>query len=100
MISKKNFLEYSLFTKKLGDFPSQSKILINTINQYSYCIAQEDSEFKRALQASDVLLPDGIGVVIGARFLTGENIKKIAGADVHHYLLTDLNKKNGSCFYL
>jgi len=100
MISTKNFLEYSLFTKKLGDFPSQSKILINTINQYSYCIAQEDSEFKRALQASDVLLPDGIGVVIGAKFLTGENIKKIAGADVHHYLLNDLNKKNGSCFYL
>ena len=97
---KTNFFEYSLFTKELGDFPKQPRILINTINQYSYCIAEKDPEFKLALQKSDVLLPDGVGVVVGAKFLTGENIVKIAGADVHNYLLHDLNNKSGSCFYL
>jgi N-acetylglucosaminyldiphosphoundecaprenol N-acetyl-beta-D-mannosaminyltransferase len=32
---------------------------------------------------SDVLIPDGIGIVLAARILTKGKIKKIAGADLH-----------------
>lgn len=94
------FHEYPLFSGQLGDFPTAPTLLINTINQYSYCIAENDVDFRTALLASDVLLPDGIAIVLATNFLTGKKIKKIAGADLHQFFLEDLNKKNGSCFYL
>ena len=75
-------------------------MLINTINQYSFCIAQEDSEFKKALQASDVLLPDGMAIIAAVRLLTNVKITKIAGAQLHEFLLNKLNEAGGSCFYL
>ena len=97
---KSNFIDYSLFLNSLDDLPVQNSLLINTLNQYSYCIAQKDVAFKKSLLRSDVLLPDGIAVVAAARFLTGQRFKKIAGAEVHSYLLKYLNEKSGSCFYV
>jgi N-acetylglucosaminyldiphosphoundecaprenol N-acetyl-beta-D-mannosaminyltransferase len=80
--------------------PIGGKTLINTINQYSYCIAETDAAFKKALQGSDILLPDGMAIVATVRLLADQKITKIAGADLHDFLLNDLNKKGGSCFYL
>ena len=91
---------YSIFSSHLNHLPSSGKILINTINQYSYCIAEEDAEFKQALKASDVLLPDGVAIVAAVKLLCGQNIKKIAGADLHEHLLEELNRTGGSCFYM
>lgn len=91
---------YPLFTGNLEDIDLTKKNMINTINQYSYCIAEKDAAFREALQNSDVLLPDGIGITLLYRFLYGKQIKKIAGADLHFFLLETLNKTNGSCFYL
>lgn len=95
-----SFIDYPLFTKSLNELPSKSTLLVNTINQYSYCMANVDSAFKESLKKSDVLLPDGIAVVAAARWLTGRKIHKIAGADLHQHVLAKLNKKGGSCFYL
>ena len=50
---------YSLFTEELDELPVLSKTLINTINQYSFCMAGKDAVFREALLGSDVLLPDG-----------------------------------------
>ncbi len=95
-----NFIDFSIFSAGLSALPSRKQLLVNTINQYSYCIAQEDDAFKKSLQDSDVLLPDGIGVVAAVRLLTGQIIKKVAGADIHQYMLEKLNKTGGKCFYL
>ena len=92
--------DYSIYDGDLKDLSFAGKTLINTINQYSYCIAQTDSEFKSALQGSDILLPDGMAIVAAVRLLEDQKIKKIAGADLHNFLLNDLNKKGGTCFYL
>lgn len=97
---KENFIDYKVFSKALKFLPSGKTIYVNTINQYSYCIANVNSTFKKALEWSDVLLPDGIGVVAAMRFLSGLVIKKIAGAQIHGYLLRKLNKSAGSCFYM
>ena len=93
-------MEYSIYNGDLFNLDSSKKTLITTINQYSYCIAEEDPEFKKALLQSDVLLPDGMAIVSAVQLQTGKKIKKIAGADIHLHLLNDLNKKAGSCFYL
>lgn len=95
-----NCLGYSLFSDNLDGINFQDKMLISTVNQYSYCIAEEDVSFKQALQNSEILLPDGIGMVWAARFLERKKVKKIAGADIHSFLLKKLDEQHGSCFYL
>jgi len=99
-ILENNYMGYNLFSGKLTDFPKLPKLLINTINQYSFCAAEEDKDFKKALLDSDVLLPDGIGIVLALKATSGESIKKISGSDLHQHLLTELNKNRGKCFYL
>lgn len=93
-------LGYNLFVDDLDLIPLDDKVEVNTINQYSYCIAEEDVEFKNALRQSDVLLPDGVGMTWASRFLNGKKVKKIAGADIHQFLLEKINSVGGSCFYL
>ncbi len=93
-------LGYPVFDGKLESLPSNKKIIVNTINQYSYCIAEEDMVFKKSLKESDILLPDGVGIVLAAKLLSNKKIKKIAGADLHFFLLEKLNAESGSCFYM
>lgn len=93
-------LGYPIYKSSLDNLPLKSKLLVSTINQYSYCIAEEDAEFKKALLGSDVILPDGVGITLAAKWLNGTSIKKVAGADFHEYQLKRLNENHGSCFYL
>lgn len=95
-----NYMGYNLFIGDLNNLPASPKMIINTINQYSFCIAEEDKVFKKALQEAEVLLPDGIGIVVAVKATTGQTIKKISGAQLHHHLLTKLNDSRGKCFYL
>ena len=76
------------------------KKLINTINAYSYNLSRKDSYFNEALSNCDILIPDGIGVVWAIRLLTGETIKKIAGADLFYYEMNRLQQIGGKCFFL
>jgi len=92
-------MDYSVYNGNLFDLDFSKKRLITTINQYSYCIAEEDPEFKNALIQSDILLPDGMAIVSAIQLQKGKKIQKIAGADIHLHLLTDLNAKSGRCFY-
>ena len=92
--------DYSVFISNLDEVTLNQGCFINTLNQYSYIIAERDKAFKNALLASDILLPDGIGIVAAAKLLKDKTIKKIAGADVHVHLLRKLNETGGKCFYL
>ncbi|MBS1531301.1 MAG: WecB/TagA/CpsF family glycosyltransferase [Bacteroidetes bacterium] len=93
-------LDYSILNCNLDEIKFDSKCLVNTINQYSYVAAQKDNDFRKALIESDILLADGIGIVAALKMLKGKKVKKIAGADLHQYLLEKLNKEGGRCFYL
>ena len=94
-------LGYNVFKGKLNIIKLLgSKKIINTINPHSYCVALQDSTFKRALKKSDILLPDGIGICFASKFLKGININKIAGADIHEFLLREIERINGKIFYL
>ena len=93
-------LDFLIYSNPLQQLDWSQKMLINTINQYSFCIAQEDAAFKKALQGAEVLLPDGMAIVAAARLLTNTKITKIAGAQLHDFLLHKLNETGGSCFYL
>jgi len=78
----------------------KEKFVINTINPHSYVVAKKDKLFQKALKESDVLIPDGSGIVIAANFLKKKEIKKIAGADLHEFLLKKINDEKGKVFYM
>lgn len=93
--------EYNIFNDKLESFSlNKGQTVINTINAHSYIVAKNDLIFKEALEQSDILLPDGEGIVLMVKKLTGKKIKKIAGADIHLKLLEAAEKKGLKCFYL
>lgn len=94
-----NLLGYHI-TPYLPKVPVSQQIVINTINPHSYCVAKKDKEFSNALHKSDYLLPDGIGIVLAAKWLKGKKIQKIAGNDVFLHLMNQLNESKGSCFFL
>jgi N-acetylglucosaminyldiphosphoundecaprenol N-acetyl-beta-D-mannosaminyltransferase len=89
-----------IFIDRLDKIDFKNKTVINTINAHSYIVAKNDIEFKKALVDSDVLLPDGEGIVLMIKSLKKERIKKIAGANLHHYLLNIAQQRGLKCFYL
>ena len=80
--------------------PVPRPLVFNTINTHSWVVAEQDPEFNQALMASDVLLPDGEGIVWAVKYLTGKKIKKIAGYDVFIHLLEYLQQTGGTCFFM
>lgn len=93
---------YDIFSDRLDSITVErkGKTIINTINAHSYIVAKKDAKFKKALQESDILLPDGEGIVLMAKAINNLTIKKIAGADIHSWLLHLANKNKLKCFYL
>jgi len=88
-----------LFSQNLQALPLK-KLLINTINANCFNMAQKDKVLADALNKSDILLPDGISVVLALNLLTGRKLKKIAGEDLFFYEMNRLNITGGSCFFL
>ncbi|TFV97418.1 glycosyltransferase [Algoriphagus kandeliae] len=93
-------LKYKLTLHLPQDLPDQLSVA-NTLNPHSYCVAKEDGDFQKALIDSDLLFPDGVGVVWASKFLKGKEIRKISGFDLHlHYLRLLESKGGGKVFYL
>lgn len=78
------------------------KLLINTINAFSYDNARKDVLFSEALQKGDVLIPDGISIVRACRFLNAKSQPKerIAGWDLFVYEMEKLNRVGGKVMFL
>ena len=91
---------YNIYKSDLEQIDFSKSKVINTINPHSYCVAKEDQTFEQALKDSDILLPDGIGVVWAERFLNRNSIKKIAGYDLFIFLMNKLELEKGSVFFL
>ena len=93
-------MNYNIFTQSLNDLNLKKRQIINTINPHSYVTAKKDPLFHKALNKSDILIPDGSGIVLAAKQLHNKQIKKIAGDNLHTFLLTEMNKKDGKVFYM
>ena len=93
-------LGYKIFENTLESIDFAKNKIINTINPHSYCLSRYDKLFYEALQSSDILLPDGTGIVLASKIVNNHSINKIAGADIHQYLLQQANLKSQKVFYL
>lgn len=80
----------------------EGKLLINTINAFSYDNARNNVLFSEALQKGDVLIPDGISIVKACRFLNAKSQPKerIAGWDLFVYEMEKLNRVGGKVMFL
>ena len=97
---KISFSDYTIAADCQFDRIPEGKVTINTINAYSWVLADQDPGLKESLRGCDYLLPDGISIVWAVRFLRRERIRKMAGSDLHVMLLETLERNGGSCFYL
>jgi N-acetylglucosaminyldiphosphoundecaprenol N-acetyl-beta-D-mannosaminyltransferase len=94
-------LDYSIFSGKVHDVNLPHKLqVVNTINAYSFVLAETNPAFKNALQKSDILLPDGFPIVVAVKLLSGKKIHKIAGADLFYHYMNLLNKKKGKVLFI
>ena len=95
------FKSFTIFSDSIESIKhSTDQVVINTINAHSYIVSKEDELFRESLEKSDILLPDGEGVVVYLKIVGGKVIKKISGAEIHEYLLNYANDNNLNCFYL
>ena len=100
MISIKN-LNLLCSREELANLP-EGKLLINTINAFSYNNARRDILFEEALTKGDVLIPDGISIVRVCKWLKAKSQPKerIAGWDLFEFEMHKLNEKGGKVMFL
>jgi N-acetylglucosaminyldiphosphoundecaprenol N-acetyl-beta-D-mannosaminyltransferase len=99
-----DFFGFQIFSGNLserlaGALNGSSALVINTINAHSFNVTKTDYEFDLALRKCDVLLPDGIGIVLASRLVSGHKLKKIAGYDLFECLMSELEQRRGSCLF-
>ena len=79
---------------ELASLP-EGKLLINTINAHSYNTARKDSLFAEALTNGDVLLPDGVSIVMACKWIKAKSLPKerIAGWDLFAFEMEKLERE-------
>lgn len=77
---------------QLNELPI-GKVLINTINAFSYNNALKDKDFAMALLNGDALIPDGMSVVKACQWLKNPAAptERVAGWDLFEYEMEALN---------
>lgn len=80
----------------------KQKMLINTINAFSYNNALKDKLFAQALLNCDALIPDGISIVKACRWLNArcQPSERIAGWDLFAAEMQRLAQSGGKVMFL
>lgn len=106
----KDFLGYNVFDGSFADCADAMAAEIQSgrkkcqimacLNPHSYIVAKDDTAFHNALKGVTWLVPDGAGVVIGARILGNPLPGRVTGPDVFEALLERLGPQKRSVFFL
>ena len=78
------------------------KVLINTINAHSYNTAQKDLLFAESLKKCDVLLPDGVSIILACKMLSMKDRpeQRCPGWDLFVTDMEKLNKAGGKVMFM
>ena len=99
-IIKHKFFDYQISQNNFKNVDFKNLGIISTINAYSFYYAEHNHDFKIALKDSNILLPDGISICYGMKFLYSKRIKKISGFDLLENILINANNQLASVFFL
>tara|TARA_B100001939_G_scaffold316545_1_gene302544 strand:- start:65 stop:781 length:717 start_codon:yes stop_codon:yes gene_type:complete len=100
MFNAVDLLGFKINTQTFKEIYDSNKKTIATINSYSYSVAKKDKVFAEALKASDVLLPDGIGIVWATKFLHNKEIQRRTGPECMDFVLEMANLNSEKVFFL
>ena len=97
-----NLFNFEIFTGAINNIFLQEKkqCIVNTINPHSFIVSLSDSEFHKALKSSDILLPDGSGILLASRIINSKKIDKITGPSALDIALNHYNKKYSKVYFL
>jgi N-acetylglucosaminyldiphosphoundecaprenol N-acetyl-beta-D-mannosaminyltransferase len=68
-------------------------------NPHSLEVARKDAEFDLAIRNADLVVPDGVGIVIASRILGGSIRERVTGMDIFLGLSEALNKETGYSYF-
>lgn len=83
-----------------GYFESEELNLIVTPNTIAINLANEDPDFMRIVNTSDLRVPDGIGLIWAANFLNTPLTERVTGIDLMKNMIALAHKKEKSIFML
>lgn len=68
-------------------------------NPHSLVVAKNDPEFSKALVTADILLPDGVGIILAAKIMGLDLTERVAGSDLFLGLSDKANKEGGLRYF-
>lgn len=68
-------------------------------NPHSLVVAKNDPEFSKALAAADILLPDGVGIILAAKIMGLDLTERVAGSDLFLGLSEKANNEGGLRYF-
>jgi N-acetylglucosaminyldiphosphoundecaprenol N-acetyl-beta-D-mannosaminyltransferase len=68
-------------------------------NPHSLEVAGADGIFSEAIRNADLVIPDGIGIVIASRILGGNICRRVTGNDIFIGLSSALNEEKGFSYF-
>jgi N-acetylglucosaminyldiphosphoundecaprenol N-acetyl-beta-D-mannosaminyltransferase len=80
------------------DAGDKSRVFV-CANPHSLVMAEHDSVFKAAIQAADLVTPDGAGIVLASKILGGSIRERVTGSDVFAGLSRVLNDRGKTYTY-
>lgn len=93
---KQDFLKEDIFPR----LQQKKKIFVVTANPEIVMKTKEDVEFKRIVQEADYTVPDGIGIIMAAKWLKTPLKERVPGYDLSLDLLEYANKNHLKCYFL
>ena len=94
--------DFDSVIKKIFDVidNQKEKLFIVTANPEIVMLAQKDLELKKIISEADLVLPDGIGIVLASQFNKIKIHKRIAGYDLVQKIFLMSKNKNFSVYFL
>lgn len=93
-----NYTIQEAVEKAMASLESGKPFVIATPNPEIVESARKDSEYKEILNSSDIVTPDGIGIVYASKLLKGNIKERAAGFDIVCGIIENLDKRAGSVF--
>ena len=70
------------------------------INPHSYSISKSDAKYKAALDDADWIVPDGIGIILAAKFLGINLYQRITGLDIFYSIMNYASRNKKKVFFM
>ena len=81
-------------------FDRDKKSVIITPNSEIVMMAKEDEKFLNIIKEADLVIPDGIGLVIASKIIKNPLKERVTGIDLMENILNYCNENNKSIFIL